>query len=182
MTKTEMEALRQNLLAMRDRHNGDVSHLTDEALHRTGGGATSNLSNMPIHMADLGTDNFEQEFTLSLLQTEEQLLEEIAAALERMKQGAFGKCEECQGETSARSVAAHGQFRIRQTVPAMAAAGVSRGRLDFPNASETIQWSHPKRRTSAGNRTGSAPRGSSSVGRALESHSRGREFKSPLLH
>ncbi len=98
MTKTELETFRENLMALRDRHNGDVSHLADEALRRTGGGAAGNLSNMPIHMADLGTDNFEQEFTLSLLQNEEQLLEEIAAALERIKQGNFGRCEECQGE------------------------------------------------------------------------------------
>jgi RNA polymerase-binding transcription factor DksA len=98
MTKTEMEQYRESLLVLRDRHNGDVSHLADEALRRTGSGAAGNLSNMPIHMADLGTDNFEQEFTLSLLQNEEQLLGEIAAALERMNQGTFGQCEECQGE------------------------------------------------------------------------------------
>src|SRR6516162_5215981 len=96
MTKTELDVYRASLLALRDRHNGDVSHLADEALRRTGGGAAGNLSNMPIHMADLGTDNFEQEFTLSLLQNEEQLLEEIAAALERMRLGKFGLCEECQ--------------------------------------------------------------------------------------
>jgi DnaK suppressor protein len=98
MTKTEMEAYRQSLVALRNRHNGDISHLTDEALRRTGGGAAGNLSNMPIHMADLGTDNFEQEFTLSLLQNEEQLLEEISAALDRVDQGSYGRCEECQQE------------------------------------------------------------------------------------
>jgi RNA polymerase-binding protein DksA len=98
MTKTELETYRQNLVNLRDRHNGDFSHLADEALRRTGGGEAGNLSNMPIHMADLGTDNFEQEFTLSLLQNEEQLLEEITAALDRIKQGNFGRCEECQGE------------------------------------------------------------------------------------
>jgi RNA polymerase-binding transcription factor DksA len=98
MTKTEMEAYQQHLLALRDRHNGDVSHLAEEAFHRSGEGATGNLSNMPIHMADLGTDNFEQEFTLSLMQNEEQTLDEIAAALERINQGTFGRCEECQGE------------------------------------------------------------------------------------
>ncbi|HLN26799.1 MAG TPA: TraR/DksA family transcriptional regulator [Gemmataceae bacterium] len=98
MTKTELEGYRNCLLALRDRHNGDVSHLTDEALRRTGAGGAGNLSNMPIHMADLGTDNFEQEFTLSLLQNEEQLLGEIAAALERVGQGTFGRCENCQGE------------------------------------------------------------------------------------
>jgi len=97
MTKTDLHAFQQQLAALRERHNGDVSHLADEALRRTGGGATGNLSNMPIHMADLGTDNFEQEFTLSLMQTEEQLLGEIAAALDRIKQGSFGLCEECKG-------------------------------------------------------------------------------------
>src|SRR5438445_5822511 len=98
MTKTEMKSYQDQLQALRDRHNGDVSHLADEALRRTGGGAAGNLSNMPIHMADLGTDNFEQEFTLSLLQNEEQLVEEIIAALERLRQGSFGHCEECHGE------------------------------------------------------------------------------------
>jgi RNA polymerase-binding transcription factor DksA len=98
MTKTEMEAFQQHLLALRDRHNGDVSHLADEAFRRSGEGATGNLSNMPIHMADLGTDNFEQEFTLGLMQNEEQTLGEITAALERIKQGSFGRCEECQNE------------------------------------------------------------------------------------
>jgi DnaK suppressor protein len=96
MTKSEIQAFRDQLTALRDRHNGDASHLADEALRRTGGGAAGNLSNMPIHMADLGTDNFEQEFTLNLLQNEEQLLDEITAALERMNQGKFGLCEECQ--------------------------------------------------------------------------------------
>src|SRR5262252_10564943 len=98
MTKTEMEAYRDSLLALRDRHNGDASHLADEALRRTGGGAAGSLSNMPIHMADLGTDNFEQEFTLSLLQNEEQALEEITAALDRIDAGTFGRCEECHKE------------------------------------------------------------------------------------
>src|SRR5947209_8379856 len=98
MTKNEMEPYRVKLEELSQRHNGDLSHLTDEALHRSGSGAAGNLSSMPIHMADLGTDNFEQEFTLGLLQNEEQRLEEINAALDRITQGTFGLCEECQAE------------------------------------------------------------------------------------
>jgi RNA polymerase-binding transcription factor DksA len=98
MTKTELEGYRESLMALQNRHNGDVSHLADEALRRGGGAAAGNLSNMPIHMADLGTDNFEQEFTLNLLQNEEQVLEEISLALERINQGTFGRCEECESE------------------------------------------------------------------------------------
>ena len=96
MTTVDLDAFRQRLVDLRNRLNGDVSHLANEALRKTGGEASGSLSNAPIHMADLGTDNFEQEFTLSLLQNEEQVLEEIRDALDRIHQGTFGRCEECQ--------------------------------------------------------------------------------------
>jgi len=98
MTKADLKNFQQVLLDLRDRLNGDVSHLTNEALHQTGHEAGGNLSSMPIHMADLGTDAFEQENTLNLLQNEEQVLADIAAALERLEKGTFGRCEECGGE------------------------------------------------------------------------------------
>jgi len=95
MTKTDLETFRQSLLNLRARLSGNLSHLAEEALRTTGGENSGGLSNTPIHMADLGTDNFEQEFTLSLIQNEEQVLVEIAEALNRVDQGSFGKCEEC---------------------------------------------------------------------------------------
>jgi len=98
MTKADLKSFQQILLDLRARLNSDVSHLTDEALHQTGNEAGGNLSSMPIHMADLGTDAFEQENTLNLLQNEEQVLAHIAAALERIDQGTFGRCEECGAE------------------------------------------------------------------------------------
>jgi RNA polymerase-binding transcription factor DksA len=95
MTKAELDSYRDTLLALRTRMTGDVSHLADEALRARGGEASGSLSNAPLHMADLGTDNFEQEFTLGLLENQEQALEEIASALDRIQQGTFGRCEEC---------------------------------------------------------------------------------------
>jgi len=95
MTKTDLETFRQSLLNLRARLTGNLSHLAEEALRTTGGENSGGLSNTPIHMADLGTDNFEQEFTLSLIQNEEQVLDEIAEALNRINQGSYGKCEEC---------------------------------------------------------------------------------------
>src|SRR5215475_12513968 len=97
MNKPELETYRQTLVALRTRLKGDVSHLANEALRANGGEAGGGLSNAPLHMADLGTDNFEQEFTLSLLQNQEQALKEITEALERVRQGTFGRCEECAG-------------------------------------------------------------------------------------
>jgi DnaK suppressor protein len=52
---------------------------------------------MPIHMAELGSDNFEQEFTLSLLANEEDRLGMIELALQRIEDGQYGQCEECGG-------------------------------------------------------------------------------------
>jgi RNA polymerase-binding transcription factor DksA len=98
MTKAVLDGFRQQLLDLRNRLKGDVTNLADEALRKAGGEASGSLSNMPIHMADLGTDNFEQEFTLSLLENEEQALEEINAALDRIAKGKFGECEECDKE------------------------------------------------------------------------------------
>jgi DnaK suppressor protein len=98
MTKAELKNYQQTLLELRTRLNGDVSHLADEALHQTGSEAGGNLSSMPIHMADLGTDAYEQENTLNLLQNEEQVLADIAAALDRVDHGTFGQCEECGKE------------------------------------------------------------------------------------
>jgi len=95
MNSTEMSTYRHQLLTLRNQLDGDVSHLSDEAL-RKNGDAGGNLSNTPIHMADLGTDNFEQEFTLSLIESEEGRMKEINAALDRIELGSFGRCEECQ--------------------------------------------------------------------------------------
>ncbi len=95
MTKADLDSYRELLVSLRSRLNGDVTHLADEALRSTGGEASGSLSNAPLHMADLGTDNFEQEFTLNLLQNQEQALDEIREALARIDRGTFGQCEEC---------------------------------------------------------------------------------------
>jgi RNA polymerase-binding transcription factor DksA len=97
MTKPDLEAYRTTLQALRTRLRGDVSSLANEALRSGGGEASGGLSNAPSHPADLGTDNFEQEFALSLLQNQEQVLQEISDALDRIQKGTFGRCEECAG-------------------------------------------------------------------------------------
>jgi DnaK suppressor protein len=95
MTKADLKTFQATLVALRARLRGDVSHLANEALRSNGAESSGNLSSAPLHLADLGSDSFEQEFTLSLLQNQEQVLLEISDALERIRQGSFGRCEEC---------------------------------------------------------------------------------------
>jgi DnaK suppressor protein len=95
MTEADKSTFRDMLLALRQRLTGEVSHLAEEALRGRGGEASGSLSNAPLHLADLGTDNAEQDFTLKLLENQEQALTEINEALERLRLNTFGRCEEC---------------------------------------------------------------------------------------
>lgn len=92
----ELESYRKALLDLRSRLRDDVDQMTDEALNGAGSEASGNLSTMPLHMADLGTENFEQEFTLGLIESERATLEQVREALLRMEEGTFGHCLECR--------------------------------------------------------------------------------------
>ena len=95
MRKDELKRFKKLLETKRQVLLGDMDNLSKEALHRNRQEATGDVSNMPTHMADLGTDNFEQEFTLNLIQTEQETLREIEEALERIEEGTYGLCENC---------------------------------------------------------------------------------------
>ncbi len=96
MRKSDLQSFKQLLLAMRSRLRGDVSAMTKATLYKTRSESSGDLSSMPIHMADIGSDNFEQEFTISLLQNEGVTLQLIEEALERIDNGTYGVCIECE--------------------------------------------------------------------------------------
>ncbi len=95
LKKAELNVYRDRLLALRDRLRGDVSRMADATLKKSRTESNGDLSSMPIHMADVGSDNFEQEFTLSLMENEGVTLGSIEAALERIEDGKYGFCDEC---------------------------------------------------------------------------------------
>jgi DnaK suppressor protein len=100
MKAAELKVYKTALEAMRSRLRGDVSTMADAALRKTRSEASGDLSSMPIHMADLGTDAFEQEFTLSLMACEEGTLGQVEQALERIRARTYGACEDCGGVIS----------------------------------------------------------------------------------
>jgi DnaK suppressor protein len=87
--RKELNEYRELLLTKRRQLVGDLNAMEDSAL-RSGGG---NLSHMPIHMADIGTDTFDQDFTLSLAENERQQLREIDQALQRIQDNTYGVCQ-----------------------------------------------------------------------------------------
>jgi len=91
MTNTDLMLHRERLLALRARIQGDTIQMEDNALNKEHTITTS----MPTDMAELGTGNFDQEFTLSLLASENNALDQIDGALKRIEDGSYGQCEEC---------------------------------------------------------------------------------------
>ena len=87
--RKELAGYRDQLLIRRAELVGDLSAMEAQAL-RSGGG---NPSHMPIHMADVGTDTFDQDFMLGMAETERQRLREIDAALKRIEDRTYGVCE-----------------------------------------------------------------------------------------
>ena len=93
--KKELAAFRQILRDLRARLQGDVEQLTDGALDRNSGGGESKN---PTHIADLGTEAYEQDFSLRVVETDRSILDEINAALKRVDEGTYGVCEMCRDD------------------------------------------------------------------------------------
>ena len=93
LTKEEIKYFLGLLLEKRAEIMGDVNSIESEALKKSRLDAAGDLSSMPIHMADVGTDNFEQEFALGLMDGERKILAEINDALKRIVENLYGICE-----------------------------------------------------------------------------------------
>ena len=108
LNKTEMEQFRKLLVNLKSRIRGDVEQLSDEALERGNNGGES-----PTHLAELGTASFEQDFSLHLMENDQEVLKEITAAIERIDQGTYGLCEGCLAEGRSASKAMIPKLRLK---------------------------------------------------------------------
>lgn len=95
MRQQKKQVFRKRLLELGQRVKGEVASLRGTALRASGGDASGNLSNAPLHLADLGTDNFQQQVDTGILEQEQQILGAIGVALDRLDAGTYGTCEHC---------------------------------------------------------------------------------------
>ena len=94
MTNTDATLHRERLLALRARLRGDTTQMEDNALNKD----RSKTTSMPTSMAELGSDNSDQELTLSLLGSENDALAQIEAAIARIEDVSYGRRETCGGK------------------------------------------------------------------------------------
>lgn len=78
---------------VRDQVVDDITFLAGDNLNRSQREASGDLSSYSFHMADQGTDNFDREFALNRVSSEQDVLYEIDEALRRIDLGTFGICE-----------------------------------------------------------------------------------------
>lgn len=86
MKKSEQDVYLKKLLGLRARLTGEMQHLTDEAL---AAGATVQSD----QLAEVGSDAYEQDITLQMVQSERNILFEIDEAIKRCENGIYGVCE-----------------------------------------------------------------------------------------
>ncbi|HEX5400245.1 MAG TPA: TraR/DksA C4-type zinc finger protein [Verrucomicrobiae bacterium] len=70
--------------------------LREQLLNQMNGLAKDSAQEMPgysLHMADSGTDNFDRDFALSLLSSDQDAVYEIEEALKRIERKTYGICE-----------------------------------------------------------------------------------------
>ena len=88
LSKKQLGHYRQLLIEKMYEILGDVNAMEETLFQGSG-----ELSSMPMHLADIGTDSYEQEFNLSLVAEERKTLLDIQQALGRIADGSFGICE-----------------------------------------------------------------------------------------
>jgi RNA polymerase-binding transcription factor DksA len=83
--KAEWTKFYNNLLELREQLLKQMSGLAKESAQEMAG--------YSLHMADSGTDNFDRDFALSLLSSDQDAIYEIEEALKRIEKNTYGVCE-----------------------------------------------------------------------------------------
>ncbi len=98
MTKKQLDAYRLKLLRLLKRLRPDALSIEDQARSATGGEAGGGLSNAPMHLGDMASAVLNQELAAVVLENEQHLLHEMHAAVTRIEEGSYGRCELCGEE------------------------------------------------------------------------------------
>lgn len=89
LTAEEIKEFKALLLEKLEEILDNVIFMEEETLRKP----RTDLSNLPFHMADVGTDSYEMENTLGLMDSERKLIVEIEDALSRIENNTYGICE-----------------------------------------------------------------------------------------
>ena len=90
MTNSDLKRNLNKLLALRAELLGDMTKMENDSLKDH-----AKTISIPTDKEELGSDNADQELTLTLLESGEDILDQVEAAIHRIEDGGYGRCEEC---------------------------------------------------------------------------------------
>ena len=90
MTNSDLNRNLNKLLALRAELLGDMTKMENDSLKDH-----AKTVSIPTDKEELGSDNADQELTLTLLGGGENILDQVEAAIHRIEDGGYGRCEEC---------------------------------------------------------------------------------------
>jgi RNA polymerase-binding protein DksA len=95
-TKKDLGDFKKIILAKKEDILEDIKHVSEDTLKKSQKDAAGDISGYTYHMADVATDTYDREFSLSLASNESELLYELDDALKKIEEGSFGICEQCK--------------------------------------------------------------------------------------
>ena len=93
MMNADLKPNFEKLLTLRASLLGDMTHMEDDSLKDH-----AKTVSIPTDREELGSDNADQELTVSLLGSDKYILDQIEAAIQRLADGSYDRCEECGGQ------------------------------------------------------------------------------------
>lgn len=106
MKKKERDEFKEELEEIKDKLCSQIEHLENNSLNKSQRDFSGDLSGYSFHMADMATDNSDQDFNLGLVTAEQKVLYEVNEALGRAQSKNFGLCEQCEKEIKHRRLKA----------------------------------------------------------------------------
>ena len=96
LNRKELALFRKLILKRKEEIIDDIKHISEDTLKKSQKDASGDISGYTYHMADVATDTYDREFSLSLASNEHKSLYELDDALKKIEEGTFGICEECK--------------------------------------------------------------------------------------
>lgn len=95
MDEQRLAEIRRHLTSLLDEMTGQVANLQRDSLNQSPRDQSGDLSGYSIHLADAASDSYDREFTISMASREQEILNDVQAAIAKLGTGEYGCCELC---------------------------------------------------------------------------------------
>lgn len=95
-SKKDLTEFKKLILKKKSDTVDQIKHMSEDTMKKSPKEAAGDISSYTYHMADIATDTYDREFTMSLASNDRALMYEIDEALKKISDGTYGVCEECK--------------------------------------------------------------------------------------